>query len=121
MSAALRNLPEIKVSVDKPAWLLLAGRPMRGRGWIKALRQDEARQVRARIAELERDLIAPTPQGRHRRLEAGHELRNAKSRLARLEECISGNTGETSALAGSFAALNACSRTSSLCCGQIDP
>lgn len=94
---------------------------MRGRGWIKALRQDEARQVRARIAELERDLIAPTPQGRHRRLEAGHELRNAKSRLARLEECISGNTGETSALAGSFAALNACSRTSSLCCGQIDP
>lgn len=60
---------------------------MRGRGWIKALRQD--RQVRARIAELERDLIAPTPQGRHRRFEAGHELRNAKFRLARLEECIS--------------------------------
>ncbi|CCV03028.1 hypothetical protein MESS2_1000042 [Mesorhizobium metallidurans STM 2683] len=54
---------------------VLAGSPMRGRGWIKALRQDEARQVRARIAELERDLIAPTPQGRHRRFEAGHELR----------------------------------------------
>nr|WP_245445995.1 hypothetical protein [Mesorhizobium kowhaii] len=34
--------------------------------------------VRARIAEPERDLIAPTPQGRHRRFEAGHELRNAK-------------------------------------------
>lgn len=49
----------------------------------------QARQVRARIAELERDLIAPTPQGRHRRSEAGHELRNAKFRLARLEECIS--------------------------------
>lgn len=71
------------------AFGVLAGRPMRGRGWIKALRQDEARQVLARIAELERDLIAPTPQGRHRRFEAGHELRNAKFRLARLEECIS--------------------------------
>ncbi|AZO42612.1 hypothetical protein EJ076_16705 [Mesorhizobium sp. M7D.F.Ca.US.005.01.1.1] len=61
---------------------------MRGRGWIKALRQDEARQVRARIAELERDLMATSPQGRHRRHEAGHELRNAKFRLERLEECI---------------------------------
>ncbi|TIU06210.1 MAG: hypothetical protein E5W40_19855, partial [Mesorhizobium sp.] len=55
---------------------------------IRALRQDEARQVRARIAELEHDLIAPTRQGRHGRFEAGHELRNAKFRLARLEECI---------------------------------
>jgi hypothetical protein len=61
---------------------------MRGRGWIKALRQDEARQVRARIAELERDLMATSPLGRHRRYEAGHELRNAKFRLERLEECI---------------------------------
>lgn len=36
--------------MDKSAWLfgwLLAGRLMRGRGWIKALRQDDARQVRA--------------------------------------------------------------------------
>ncbi|WP_192258206.1 hypothetical protein [Mesorhizobium caraganae] len=61
---------------------------MRGRGWIKALRQDEARQVRARIAELERDLMATTPMGRHRRFETGHELRNAKFRLERLDECI---------------------------------
>ncbi|WP_192356087.1 hypothetical protein [Mesorhizobium mediterraneum] len=61
---------------------------MRGRGWIKALRQEEARQVRARIAELERDLMATTPQGRHRRFEAGHEVRNAKFRLERLEESI---------------------------------
>ncbi|UVK44679.1 hypothetical protein BPNPMPFG_000128 [Mesorhizobium sp. AR07] len=61
---------------------------MRGRGWIKALRQDEARQVRARIAELERDLMATSPQGRHRRYDAGHELRNAKFHLERLEECI---------------------------------
>ncbi|MER9333084.1 MULTISPECIES: hypothetical protein [unclassified Mesorhizobium] len=52
------------------------------------MRQDDARQVRARIAELERDLIATTPQGRHRRFEAGHELPNAKFRLERLEECI---------------------------------
>lgn len=62
---------------------------MRGRNWIKALRQDEARQVRARIAELERRLTAGTPTGgRQQRHEAGHELRNAKFRLERLEECI---------------------------------
>ena len=62
---------------------------MRGRGWIKALRQDEARQVRARIAELERNLTAASPSpGRQQRHEAGHELRNAKFRLERLEECI---------------------------------
>ncbi|MEO5759251.1 MAG: hypothetical protein ABIQ51_20580 [Mesorhizobium sp.] len=67
---------------------LLAVKQMRGRGWIKALRQDEARQVRARIAELERDLMATSPQGRNRRHETGHQLRNAKFRLERLEECI---------------------------------
>ncbi|MER8383194.1 hypothetical protein [Mesorhizobium sp. M0195] len=67
---------------------VLAGRLMRGRGWIKALRQDDARQVRAHIAELERNLMATTPQGRHRRFEAGNELRIAKFRLERLEECI---------------------------------
>ena len=62
---------------------------MRGRGWIKALRQDEARQVRARIAELERNLTVASPsRGRQQRQEAGHELRNAKFRLERLEECI---------------------------------
>lgn len=61
---------------------------MRGRGWIKALRQDEARQLRARIAELERGLMAASKHGRHRRHEAGHELRNTKFRLSRLEECI---------------------------------
>ncbi|BCH19616.1 hypothetical protein [Mesorhizobium sp. L-2-11] len=76
---------------------------MRGRGWIKALRQDEAREVLARIAELERDLIAPTLQGRHRRFEAGHELRNAKFRLARLEECIA-EMPQNIGASGSFAA-----------------
>lgn len=45
-------------------------------------------RLRARIAELERDLVAITPQGRHRPFEAGHELCNAKCRLKRLEECI---------------------------------
>lgn len=63
---------------------------MRGREWIKRLRQDDAREVRARIAELERDLIATTPQRRHRRFDAGNELRIAKFRLERLEECIAG-------------------------------
>ncbi|WP_246675228.1 hypothetical protein [Mesorhizobium sp. B2-3-4] len=52
------------------------------------MRQDEARQVRARIAELERNLTAASAQNRQRRHEAGHELRNAKFRLERLEECI---------------------------------
>lgn len=61
---------------------------MRVRGLIKALRQDEARQVRARIAELERDLMTTTRLGRHRRFETGHELRSAKFRLEKLEECI---------------------------------
>ncbi|TGQ95659.1 hypothetical protein EN851_09135 [Mesorhizobium sp. M8A.F.Ca.ET.208.01.1.1] len=61
---------------------------MRGRSWIKALRQDEARRVRARIAELEQNLTAASAQARQLRQDAGHELRNAKFRLDRLEECI---------------------------------
>jgi len=62
---------------------------MRGRSWIKALRQDEARQVRARIAELERNLTVASPaRGRQLQQDAGHELRNAKFRLELLEECI---------------------------------
>ncbi|BCH10790.1 hypothetical protein MesoLj131c_50480 [Mesorhizobium sp. 131-3-5] len=62
---------------------------MRGRSWIKALRQDEARQVRARIAELERTLTVASPaRGRQLQQDAGHELRNAKFRLELLEECI---------------------------------
>ncbi|TPK18444.1 hypothetical protein FJ872_16810 [Mesorhizobium sp. B2-5-9] len=61
---------------------------MRGRSWIKAVRQDEARRVRARIAQLERDLTAASAQKRQLRQDAGHELRNAKFRLERLEECI---------------------------------
>ncbi|MBZ9795944.1 hypothetical protein [Mesorhizobium sp. ES1-4] len=52
------------------------------------MRQDEARQVRARIAELERNLTSASAHTRQRRRDAGHELRNAKFRLDRLEECI---------------------------------
>ncbi|WP_245437719.1 MULTISPECIES: hypothetical protein [unclassified Mesorhizobium] len=53
------------------------------------MRQDEARQVRARIAELERNLTMAFPaRGRQLQQDAGHELRNAKFRLERLEECI---------------------------------
>ena len=45
--------------------------------------------MRARIAELEKNLTASSPsRGRQQRQEAGHELRNAKFRLERLEECI---------------------------------
>lgn len=93
---------------------------MRGRGWIKALRQDEARQVRARIAELERDLIAPhlkdaidvskPDMNFAMRSFAWRVSRNASPKYRR-------NIG----VSGSFAALNACSRTSSLRCDQIDP
>jgi hypothetical protein len=61
---------------------------MRGRGWIKEIRRDEARRVRARIAELECELMAASSKGRRGRFEAGHELRNAKFRLELLEECI---------------------------------
>lgn len=65
-----------------------AGAWMRGRSWIKALRQDEAQLVRARITELEQNLTAASAQTRQLRQDAGHELRNAKFRLERLEECI---------------------------------
>ncbi|WP_245235471.1 hypothetical protein [Mesorhizobium erdmanii] len=53
------------------------------------MRQNEARQVRARIAELERNLTGASPlPGRQHREKSGNELRNAKFRLDRLEECI---------------------------------
>ncbi|RJT23620.1 hypothetical protein D3227_38635 [Mesorhizobium waimense] len=74
---------------------MLQGRLMRGRRLIRALRQDDARQVRARIAELELDLMTTAPLGRHRRFEAGHELRRAKLRLEKLEECM-GKLSESS-------------------------
>ncbi|TGT35804.1 hypothetical protein EN808_30825 [Mesorhizobium sp. M8A.F.Ca.ET.165.01.1.1] len=67
---------------------MVQGRLMRGRGLIRALRQDDARQVRARIAELERDLMTTTPLGRHQRFEAGHELRRAKFAWRSSKKCI---------------------------------
>lgn len=68
---------------------------MRGRGWIKEIRRDEARRVRARIAELECELMAASSKGRRGRFEAGHELRNAKSRLELLEDCLADMDGKT--------------------------
>ncbi|ESY85560.1 hypothetical protein X739_14895 [Mesorhizobium sp. LNHC220B00] len=61
---------------------------MRGRSWIKAVREDEARRVRARIAQLEQDLTAASARTRQLRQDAGPELRNAKFRLDRIDECI---------------------------------
>ncbi|WP_246678307.1 MULTISPECIES: hypothetical protein [unclassified Mesorhizobium] len=49
------------------------------------MRQDEARRVRAVIAELERNLTAASAQIQQLRQDAGHELRNSKFRLDRLE------------------------------------
>ncbi|MEI9411431.1 hypothetical protein [Mesorhizobium salmacidum] len=51
----------------------------------KGVRQDEARRVRALIAELERNLTAASAQIQQLRPDAGHELRNSKFRLDRLE------------------------------------
>ncbi|WP_246679067.1 hypothetical protein [Mesorhizobium sp. B2-5-13] len=51
----------------------------------KGVRQDEARRVRAVIAELERNLTAASAQIQQLRQDAGHELRNSKFRLDRLE------------------------------------
>ncbi|MFW8690840.1 MULTISPECIES: hypothetical protein [Mesorhizobium] len=55
---------------------------MRGQNWIKALRQDEARQVRAHRRTRKKPHMASPSRGRQQRQEAGHELRNAKFRLA---------------------------------------
>ncbi|MER8490964.1 hypothetical protein NKI51_20965 [Mesorhizobium australicum] len=52
------------------------------------MREDEARRVRARIAQLEQDLTAASARTRQLRQDAGPELRNAKFRLDRIDECI---------------------------------
>ncbi|AZO32027.1 hypothetical protein EN828_26110 [Mesorhizobium sp. M2D.F.Ca.ET.185.01.1.1] len=62
---------------------------MRGLGWIRRIRQDEAQQMRDRIALLECELIiAASSRGKSNLLNAGHELRSQKARLERLEHCI---------------------------------
>ncbi|TPJ66012.1 Sec1 family protein [Mesorhizobium sp. B2-7-1] len=64
---------------------------MKGRGWIRERRIAEATQVRDQIAKLEQELLAGG--GDHRRRtkfhDIGHQLRSHKSRLERLERCIS--------------------------------
>ena len=62
---------------------------MRGAGWIKGLREAEARQLRREIFQLELDLIkAANSKARWNLHEIAHELRRRKARLERLEECL---------------------------------
>ncbi|MER8843823.1 MULTISPECIES: hypothetical protein [Mesorhizobium] len=52
------------------------------------MREDQARRERARISQLEQDLTAASARTRQLRQDAGPELRNAKFRLERIDECI---------------------------------
>ncbi|MDX8527611.1 hypothetical protein RFM68_24220 [Mesorhizobium sp. MSK_1335] len=63
---------------------------MRGPGWIKGLREEEARQLRSEIDRLELDLIrAANSKAKWNLHEVAHTLRWQKARLQRLEECLS--------------------------------
>ncbi|WP_027166473.1 hypothetical protein [Mesorhizobium sp. WSM3224] len=71
---------------------------MRGAGWIKGLREEEARQLRREIDRLERGLIeAANSKAKWNLHEVAHTLRWQKARLRRLEECLAampaGKTG----------------------------
>ena len=62
---------------------------MRGAGWIRGLREAEARQLRNEIDQLERGLIeAANSQAKWNLHEVAHTLRWQKARLRRLEECL---------------------------------
>lgn len=62
---------------------------MRGAGWIRRLREDEAEQLRADIRQLELDLInAANSKARWNLHEIAHALRRQKAHLERLEECL---------------------------------
>ena len=66
---------------------------MRGAGWIKGLREAEARELRSEISRLEIDLIAAAnSQGKSRLHDVAHTLRCQKARLERLEECLASMT-----------------------------
>lgn len=112
----------IRVSVDKPAWLLgcwhkdrCAGvdgsrrcvRTRLGR-CVRALRNWSATSWRPHLKDAI-DVSKPD-MNFAMRSSAWRVSRNASPKYRR-------NIG----VSGSFAALNACSRTSSLCCDQIDP
>ena len=62
---------------------------MRGAGWIRGLREAEARQLRNEIDQLERGLIeAANSKAKWNLHEVAHTLRWQKARLRRLEECL---------------------------------
>ncbi|MDX8442479.1 hypothetical protein [Mesorhizobium australafricanum] len=62
---------------------------MRGAGWIRGLREAEARQLRNEIDRLERGLIeAANSKAKWNLHEVAHTLRWQKARLRRLEECL---------------------------------
>ncbi len=62
---------------------------MRVAGWIRGLRETEARQLRCEIDLLERGLIeAANSKAKWNLHEVAHTLRWQKARLRRLEECL---------------------------------
>ena len=62
---------------------------MRGPGWIRGLREEEARQLRREIDRLELDLIkAANSKAKCNLHEVAHTLRWQRARLQRLEECL---------------------------------
>jgi hypothetical protein len=62
---------------------------MRGAGWIRGLREAEARELRREIDQLELDLIeAANSKGKGKLHDIAHTLRWQKARLDRLEECL---------------------------------
>ncbi|MBZ9870547.1 hypothetical protein LB542_06720 [Mesorhizobium sp. BR1-1-9] len=84
---------------------------MKGRGWIRKQRLVDAQEVREHIARLEQELIAArAPNKRAKLHDIGHQLQTLKSRLERLERCISGlkcgQSGSGRSLAPSRAALD---------------
>jgi len=62
---------------------------MRGAGWIRTLRETEAKQLHAEISLLELDLIkAANSKARWNLHEIAHALRWRKAHPERLEECL---------------------------------
>jgi hypothetical protein len=62
---------------------------MRGPGWIKGLREDEARELRSEISRLELALFAAcNSEGMHKVSDVARTLRWQKLRLQRLEDWI---------------------------------
>lgn len=63
---------------------------MHGRSRIRQQLLADAHELKERIAKLERDLLVPGGASKPRKLmEIGYEIRSRKSRLHRLERCIS--------------------------------